>query len=69
MANTLQVHPDCVYDEGAVSLALDLPLATLERARREGRLQFTRKDRRIFFLGRWLLDWFADHKASEEVQK
>ena len=66
MANTLCLDPNTIYDEGAVSLALDIPLSTLDRARREGRLRFVRKGRRIFFRGQWLLDWF-DGKERQEA--
>jgi hypothetical protein len=57
MANTLHIDPDTIYTEGAVSLALDIPLATLARARRERRLRFTRQGRRVLIRGAWLLAW------------
>jgi len=66
MANTLSLDGNTIYDEGAVSLALDIPLSTLDRARREGRLRFTRKGRRIFFRGQWLLDWFEAERQPQE---
>lgn len=68
MANTLPLDPNTIYDEGAVSLALDIPLSTLDRARREGRLRFTRKGRRIFFRGQWLIDWFEADRDHREVK-
>jgi hypothetical protein len=67
MANTLPIDPNTIYDEGAVSVALDIPLSTLDRARREGHLRFTRKGRRVFFRGDWLLDWFEPDPNSREV--
>jgi hypothetical protein len=67
MANTLPIDPNTIYDEGAISLALDIPLSTLGRARREGRLRFARKGRRIFFRGQWLLDWFDTNPSEREV--
>jgi hypothetical protein len=60
VADTLLIDPDRVYTEGAVALALDLPLATLARARREGRLRFSRQGRRVLYLGKWLLTWLED---------
>jgi hypothetical protein len=59
MPSTLPIDPDTVYTEGAISLALDLPTATLRRARREGRLRFSRQGPRILILGRWVLDWLT----------
>jgi hypothetical protein len=58
MANTLVLDPNAIYDEGAISLALDISLSTLDRARRLGQLRYARKGHRIFFRGQWLLDWF-----------
>jgi hypothetical protein len=67
MAGTT-IDPNSVYTEGAISIALDIPLATLTRARREGRLQFTRKGKRVLLFGQWVLNWLkidspkgADH--------
>ena len=68
MANTLPIDPDTIYDDGAVSLALDLPLSTLDRARREGRLRYARRGRRIFIRGQWLLDWFEADRGTPEVK-
>jgi hypothetical protein len=55
-----------VYDDGAVLLALDIPTATLARARRTGRLRYTRQGRRILYLGQWLLDWLQTEGERRE---
>lgn len=67
MACTLAIDPDTIYDEGAISLALDIPTSALDRARRTGKLRFARKGRRTFFRGQWLLDWFEQDQAATEV--
>jgi hypothetical protein len=69
MANTLSIDPDTVYSEGAVSLALDLPLSTLLRERREGRLRYTRKGNRVLILGRWLLTWLEHEDGRGNPRK
>jgi len=33
--------------------------ATLSRARRDGELRFTRKGKRILYMGEWILDWLS----------
>lgn len=73
MASSFCIEPDRIYDEGSIALAMDLPLATLARARREGRLRFARKGRRVFFFGQWVIDWikesgqeWAGHPAAAE---
>jgi hypothetical protein len=66
MPSTLSIDPDTVYTEGAVSLALDVPLATLARARREGQLRYSRQGHRILILGKWLLDWLNATSRQED---
>jgi hypothetical protein len=61
------VHPDHVYDTGSLVIGLDLPSATLGRARREGRLRFSRQGRRVFYLGAWIIDWLASTDRRQEV--
>ena len=68
MANQLLIEPKTIYDEGAISLALDIPLDTLNKARRDGSLRYTRKGRRVFFLGQWLLDWFTDQDPKQAAR-
>jgi hypothetical protein len=53
----IQIDPDRIYEEGTVALLLDLPLATLSRARRVGELRFVRRGRRVFITGLNLLAW------------
>ena len=59
MLSPVSIDLDAVYDDGTVALTLNIHSATLARARREGRLRYTRQGRRVLYLGRWLLDWLA----------
>jgi hypothetical protein len=63
MLSPVSIDPGALYDDGAVVLALDVPSATLARARREGRLRYTRQGRRVLYLGKWLLDWLTADSA------
>ena len=63
MLNPVTIDPRAVYDDGAVVLALNLPSSTLVRARRLGRLRYTRQGRRTLYLGQWLLDWLSADAA------
>jgi hypothetical protein len=68
MPTTFKIDPDEVYDTGAVVLGLDLPSSTLARARRAGSLRYSRKGRRVFYMGQWLLDWLTcDTSNPQEV--
>jgi hypothetical protein len=61
------IESQSVYDDGAVLSALHIPTATLARARREGRLRYSRQGRRVLYLGQWLLDWLeADATPANE---
>jgi hypothetical protein len=67
MVEPVLLNPDAIYDQGGVVLALGIPSATLDRARREGALRYTRKGRRVLFLGRWILNWLeADSRGKAE---
>ena len=71
MPSTLSIDPNAIYDDGTISLALDLPLATLAQARKKGQLRYTRKGKRIFYLGKWVLDWLtadSDRQEAHHVQ-
>jgi hypothetical protein len=68
MSVAFRIDPEHLYDTGAVVLGLEIPSATIARARREGRLRYTRKGRRVLYLGGWLLDWLTDSQAAKEVQ-
>jgi hypothetical protein len=62
------IDPAAIYHDGTLRLALDLPSATLARARREGRLRFTRQGGRVLYRGQWILDWLeADALATKEA--
>lgn len=65
--SALTIDPTGVYDDGTLVLALGLTHATLARARREGRLRYTRKGRRVLYLGRWLLAWLEHADERREV--
>ncbi|QDU39193.1 Helix-turn-helix domain protein [Maioricimonas rarisocia] len=62
-----RIDPDGIYHEGRAALLLNLPTATLQRARRENRLRYTRQGRAILYRGQWLLDWleYDAHPAAE----
>ncbi len=59
MADPITIDPESYYHAGDIALALDVPQATLDRARRSGRLRYTRQGRRVLLRGQWILDWLA----------
>jgi hypothetical protein len=54
-----KIDPAGVYDDAGLYAALEVSYQTLARARRDGRLRYTRQGRRVLYLGQWLLDWLA----------
>jgi hypothetical protein len=59
MATAISINPAAFYDDDLLFSALELSAATLARARRDGRLRYTRQGRRTLYLGQWVLDWLA----------
>lgn len=64
-----QVDPDRIYDDDALLAALDVSLAALARARRDGELRYTRKGKRVLYLGQWVLDWIKADLCREVARE
>jgi hypothetical protein len=56
-ATAVPIHDNAVYDDILLYSAMGVSSETLLRARRAGRLRFTRQGQRVLYLGRWVLDW------------
>jgi hypothetical protein len=56
-ADSIRIDPTGIYDDALLYAALEISAATLARARRDGRLRYTRQGRRVLYLGQWVLDW------------
>jgi hypothetical protein len=55
----ITIDPDGWYSDGQARLLLDLPSATLARARRKGGLRYAKAGNRILYQGQWLTDWLS----------
>ena len=66
MTEPFQINPQAVYDDGTMRLALGLTESTTTRARRDGKLKYSRKGNRVLYLGQWIIDWIASD-VQEEV--
>lgn len=65
MHEAISIEPSAVYDDGTLHLAAGLSPTALSRARRSGRLRFTRQGNRTLYLGQWILDWLeADSRQG-----
>jgi hypothetical protein len=53
------IHRDAVYDLAQARHCLGLARTTLRREVRLGRLRFTVRGGKMFFLGAWLLEWLG----------
>jgi hypothetical protein len=67
------LSPDAILDDTALRTLLGVTPATLARARREGKLRFTRQGNRILYLGEWVVEWLRRDAAqlapSEELPR
>jgi hypothetical protein len=59
-----EILPENWYDGAALTYGLHVPEATLARARREGRLRFSRRGNRVFYRGSWVLDWLSGEQQG-----
>lgn len=62
----ITIDPHGWYSDGQARLLLDLPSATLCRARQLGKLRSARAGRRVMYLGQWLIDWLSAAGAGCE---
>ena len=68
MVAGVTVNPTEIYDDGSLYVALGLSASALARARRSGRLKFTRQGRRVFYLGSWIVEWLKAEGERREVE-
>jgi hypothetical protein len=64
----IRFDPDAFYHDGQLRLLLGITTATLIAARREGRLLFTRKGKRLLYRGQWVIDWLNQAQRRQEVR-
>jgi hypothetical protein len=64
MLPAVTIDPEAIYHEGNLALALDIAPATLARARRDGRLRYSRQGRRVLLLGQWVIDWLKTEASG-----
>jgi hypothetical protein len=60
---TIRILADAIYDDRFL-YGLDLSAQTLARARRDGTLRYTRKGKRILYLGEWILAWLKNETVA-----
>lgn len=66
MIEGFPIDAAAVYDDAALQTSLGIGGETLHAARKAGQLRFTRKGRRILYLGQWILNWLeADASAAK----
>jgi hypothetical protein len=62
---TIRIASDGVYDDASLYAALEVSASTLANARRDGRLRYTKKGKRILYMGQWVLDWLHADAGRE----
>jgi len=69
MAQIIRIEPDAVLDEDSLGEALGVSDQVLLRARREGRLRFSKQGNRVLYLGHWVLDWLQADASQKGVSR
>ncbi len=57
MVHGFPVDATAIYDDGSLVASLGVSCTALSKARKAGRLRFTRQGQRTLYLGRWVLEW------------
>ena len=65
MIGPYTIDHEALYDDAALSKALGLSRGAMERARRAGKLRFTRNGGRVLYLGAWVLDWLVADESRQ----
>jgi hypothetical protein len=65
--SSIQIDPTGIYDDVLLYGTLEVSVATLAKARREGRLRYSRQGKRILYLGSWVLAWLEADARQEEA--
>ena len=68
MLAAILIEPNSIFDDTALALAVGVSPTALAQARRSGRLRYTRKGRRVLYLGRWVLDWLGEAAEDQSQQ-
>lgn len=66
----ITIEPNGWYTDSQARLLLDVPSATLIRARQLGRLRSSKAGRHVMYLGQWLIDWLSatvDNRQNVKV--
>jgi hypothetical protein len=63
----LPIDAQAIYDEAAVVLSFGIASSTLARARRRGELRASRRGRRTYYLGQWLIDWLIGESGKKAM--
>jgi hypothetical protein len=67
MIEAVRIEPESLYDDGALRQVLGLTPTTLASARRDGTLRYTRKGKRMFYKGEWILAWMESETNPTSV--
>jgi hypothetical protein len=52
-----RIDVDAFYDADSLRHSLGMRVGTLDRARKNGELHFTKCGGRVLYLGQWVVDW------------
>lgn len=67
MTEPVLIDCEALYDDGALRQALGLTPGTLAAARRSGTLRHTRRGKRVFYKGAWILAWLGAEPTNSDA--
>lgn len=60
----VEIDPDAVFTPETLGLLLGVSDAALNRARKDGSLKSSQVGAKVFFQGRWVLEWLFGAEAE-----
>ncbi len=68
MVANAQINPEGFYDREALSNLLGIPASTLTRAANTLQLRSTKRAGKLFFRGKWVIDWLEGETVSSKEE-
>lgn len=68
MTQPIKLDAEAFYDDGALTLSLQLRRTAIAKARKTGELKSTHRGGRPLYLGRWVFEWLTGESRPAAVE-
>jgi hypothetical protein len=64
MSGPYTIDAEALYDDATLCRTIGLKINSLDRARKNGELRYTKRGGRVLYLGAWVHDWLTRETAG-----